>query len=172
MNGVICANHQLRDYVKDNYPEFKLIASRIFNQTDDEGIKELCRKYDLVVLPEQKNNDFELLKRVPAEKIELIVNSFCRWHCPNRAKHYRLISKYNKKMKNPSSFKRNFYKHFLLKRIACPKSSREQIERVRIEPSQIKKYIELGFKNFKVLDRSNPPTPLFVEEYLREAKHL
>lgn len=89
MNEVLVNTAVIEDYVRKNYPGFKLISSttkclRTFDLVRDE----LEKDYYLVVLDSALNKDervFELEKR---DRLELLVDHGCRLNCPNRERHY------------------------------------------------------------------------------------
>lgn len=166
-NGVICMDEKLRQFVKEKFPKYSLIASRIVDEQDEKGLNSLFEKYDLVTLPENLNENLELIGKLPAERTVIILNSFCAVDCPKRDKHYKLNSEFRKR-KLSGEDEMKLMTEFMKELGPCTASKLSQISRVHIEPEDFKKYVDLGIKHFKVLDRRDPPTAGFLKEYLRE----
>lgn len=92
MNEVIVNVPILEQYIRENYPNFRLISSttKCINTLD--GLKnELEKDYYLVVADSVWNNTDELFALENKEKIELIINHACRDNCPMRKVHYNDI---------------------------------------------------------------------------------
>jgi hypothetical protein len=51
--------------------------------------------YDRVVISPEFNRDRDFLKKIPADKAEIIINGDCVPFCPYKQKHYDLVSKDN-----------------------------------------------------------------------------
>ena len=167
-NGVILANDSLHGFIKQNFPKFTRRASRIYNPLTEKSILGLCSEFDVVVLREQLNGKREFIRRLPAEKIELIANSFCFKGCGKIPKHYDLISGMNRRAiegEDPGELCLSHLQGLGL----CDSHTMESIDNVRIEPEQIQQYLDLGIRHFKILDRMNPPTKSLAERYVSYA---
>jgi hypothetical protein len=91
-NEVLVNSDLLEDFIRANYPNYKIISSTTKCLYDQELIrKELEKDYHLVVLDSAMNNTEELFRLDHKEKIELIVNHYCADNCPRRREHYRLV---------------------------------------------------------------------------------
>lgn len=92
MNGVIVATDLLRDYIRQNYPRYRLIASLCFCRKDLEFYKQAQKDYDLVVLHPDLNRDYAFIRRLDTSRLEVLVNEDCFYNCPNRLQHYKNVS--------------------------------------------------------------------------------
>lgn len=94
MNEVIVNSPILEDYIRTNYPKFKLISSTTKCLDKDTLIREeLNKDYYLVVLDSAMNNTDEIFALENKDKVELIANHFCQDNCPNRKAHYAAVGK-------------------------------------------------------------------------------
>jgi collagenase-like PrtC family protease len=91
-NEVLVNSELLEDFIRANYPGYRIISSTTKCLYDTALIqKELEKDYHLVVLDSAMNNTDELFTLDHKEKIELIVNHYCADNCPRRKEHYRLV---------------------------------------------------------------------------------
>lgn len=77
MNQVLVNQPVLEDYIRRNYPDFKLISSTTKRITDVKGLREeLDKDYFLVVLDYDLNHNEEVLSAIQdkAYRIEILVN--------------------------------------------------------------------------------------------------
>jgi collagenase-like PrtC family protease len=141
-NEVLVNSDLLEDFIRVNYPNYKIISSTTKCLYDLELIqKELKKDYHLVVLDSAMNNTEKLFELDHKEKIELIVNHYCADNCPRRKEHYRLVGKaqleYDSVVFPCENIRRTF------KEIQNNKSF--------ISPDMIyDKYLTAGFHNFKL----------------------
>ena len=93
MNECIVVSPILEDYIRTNYPNFKLTSSTCKRITDIEALKdELEKDYSLVVLDYDLNNKFDILEKIPhKEKCEILVNACCNPNCEHRSHHYQTL---------------------------------------------------------------------------------
>lgn len=151
MNQVLVNTQVLEDYIRENYPDYKIISSTTKRITGlDRLMEELDKDYYLVVLDYDLNHDEKVLEKLlpVADKIEILVNETCQPHCPQRAVHYREISRYQLEFdtsikfpcSDPSPIKATF--EGCMKRPAF------------LSNDDVKAYSERGFKNFKIVGRS------------------
>lgn len=96
MNEVIVMSPVLEQYIRENYPGYKITSStckQIRDMNDLNG--ELDKDYNLVVLDYNWNNKFDELALIKDRKrCEILVNACCQPACPRRGDHYRSIGKY------------------------------------------------------------------------------
>ena len=88
-NEILVNSPVLEDYIRKNFPSYRLISSTtkcLRNESDI--INELNKDYELVVLDSAFNNKDVLFTLPHREKIELLVNHYCLDDCPMREKHY------------------------------------------------------------------------------------
>lgn len=98
LNGCIVATEILAQYIRQTYPQYRLIlsvAKTTEPQFDESALQKAVKEYDMVVFPDEYNKDFSFLRNFPADKIELIVDEECPKNCPYTQEHYQSISKYN-----------------------------------------------------------------------------
>ncbi len=97
-NGVIVASDILAGYIRDKFPNLHLMAS-IIKVTCENGAGNLSyyqsleSRFDSYVLDVKDNDNHDLLEKLDREKVEILVNSCCVYHCPHKAEHYDLLVK-------------------------------------------------------------------------------
>lgn len=93
INGVIVVSPVLEEYIRTNFPKYKVTSSTCKRITDiDKLNEETSKKYDIVVLDYDFNNRFDVLEKVQNKEIcEILVNACCQPNCPKRTQHYRDI---------------------------------------------------------------------------------
>jgi collagenase-like PrtC family protease len=96
-NGVIVGSHVLARYIRENYPDYRLVHSLTHFNKDPAYYYEHSDLYDVFVLPPHLNYRKpvlqEMLANLGPEKIEILVNETCFRECNIRQDHYDLISK-------------------------------------------------------------------------------
>ncbi len=168
LNEAIVASPVLEDYLRRNYPKFKLTSSTCKRLNTEEALlAELEKDYHIVVLDYDFNNNFEVLEKLPRKKdIELLVNACCEPECPRRLEHYKSIGEQQiafcehiKKYPNlPFDVSKYDTQHFA----ACPYAARGTFEirklKTHISPDDIwEKYIPMGYEQFKIEGRTASP---------------
>ena len=172
LNEVIVLSPILEEYIRKNYPSYKITSSTCKEiRNADELSAELEKDYHYVVLDYNWNNKFEFLETLPhKEKCELLINACCVPNCPRRGEHYRSIGetqiKYAEYMKTPPMMRKPT--HF--EDFKCPSMLRHiyQITDLptHISPDAIvEKYVPMGFNQFKIEGRTVPDIAL-AENYI------
>lgn len=172
LNEVIVLSTILEEYIRKNYPSYKITSSTCKEiRNADELSAELEKDYHYVVLDYNWNNNFEFLETLPhKEKCELLINACCVPNCPRRGEHYRSIGetqiKYAEYMKTPPMMRKPT--HF--EDFKCPSMLRHiyQITDLptHISPDAIvEKYVPMGFNQFKIEGRTVPDIAL-AENYI------
>ena len=95
MNEVMVFSPILEQYIRENYPSYKINSStcKEIKNADDLNA-EIVKDYQYVVLDYNLNNNFEFIdKLVHPEKLEVLVNTLCVPNCPRRGEHYRQIAR-------------------------------------------------------------------------------
>jgi collagenase-like PrtC family protease len=141
-NEVLVNSDVLENFIRTNYPNYKIISSTTKCLYDLKLIEEELEKdYHLVVLDSAMNNTEKLFELNHKEKIELIVNHYCVDNCPRRKEHYRLVGEaqleYDSVVFPCENIKRSF----------------QEIQKNSsfISPEMIyDKYLDAGFHNFKL----------------------
>ncbi|SEH39147.1 hypothetical protein SAMN02910265_00300 [Ruminococcus flavefaciens] len=170
LNEVIVMSPLLEDYIRKNYPNYKITSSTCKRITDAEQLcSEVEKDYHIVVIDYDVNHDFETLEKIPdKKKCELLVNACCNPNCPMRSEHYKAIglqqiaySNHVRKYPNaPFDTKKLVAEHPEIQKFAdCPCSQRSLFDIVKlknhISPDEIwGKYIPMGFEQFKLEGRT------------------
>ncbi len=150
MNGVIVANEDFHNYLKEKYPNFHYVYSTTNCTTDGNIYNEMYDKYDILVLDYRLNKNIDFLKK--NDKIEILVDDCCP-SCKYRKQHFENVGKYNLGEQidvnclNPENYgkyenPKNFYESLL--RTLNNSLIYEEIE----------EYKKLGFNKFKLTGRS------------------
>ena len=165
LNEVIVNSPLLEDYIRKNYPKYKLTSSTCKRLDDGERLAaELEKDYHIVVVDYDLNNRFDILEKLPnKEKCEFLVNSNCRPKCPDRAQHYynvglQQIGYSNHVRKYPDQP----YDLIVFgdgKNQNCPFFTRDIFDirtlSTNIRPDDIwEKYLPMGFDQFKIEGRT------------------
>ncbi|MBQ8297608.1 MAG: hypothetical protein IJX77_07495 [Ruminococcus sp.] len=165
LNEAIVVSPLLEDYIRKNYPKYKLTSSTCKRITDPEALaEELNRDYHIVVVDYDLNNKFDILKDIPnKDKCELLVNACCEPGCKRRSAHYRSIGEqqiaYCAHIKKYPSVPFNVEKYDPEHYRDCPFSQRGIFEirnlSTHISPDDIwEKYVPMGFSQFKIEGRT------------------
>ena len=158
MNQVLVNQPVLEEYIRCNYPHFKLISSTTKRITGLPGLlEELEKDYFLVVLDYDLNHNQEVLSAIQdkSDKVEILVNEVCYPGCPKRSEHYRQQSQMQLEYDIHTSF-------------PCPNKTKDRkfadcMERPAfISKEEIERYADKGFVNFKIVGRGMPMD--FVKE--------
>ena len=166
-NGVIVVSPLLEEYIRNNYPGYKITSSTCKHITDiDKLNEEADNNYDIVVLDYDFNNKFDILEKVKNKEIcEILVNACCQPNCPKRSQHYRDIGNMQKaicaymktSMKVPFDPKK--YNAKDENSDYCPYMNYDFADSkqhsTHISPEAIfEKYIPMGFNQFKIEGRT------------------
>jgi len=149
-NQVLVNSPVLEDYIRREYPKYKIISSTTKRILDaDTLLKEIDKDYFLVVLDYDLNHNEDVIQKIlpAAGRIEILVNETCNAHCPKRVDHYKEISRHQLEYDtniqypcwDPTPDKRTF--------TGCQK--RPSFMSI----ADVEKYADMGFKNFKIVGR-------------------
>lgn len=159
MNEVIVVSPLLEDYIRKNYPKYKITSSTCKQIEDMDMLNaELEKDYNLVVLDYNWNNRFDELEKIKRkDKCELLINACCTPHCQRRKAHYEHIArghieydKYKKSNGKEGTIQQPFECDQMYLTIY-------DINKypTHISPDDIyEKYAPMGFSNFKIEGRS------------------
>ena len=179
LNEVIVVSPILEDYIRRNYPKYKITSSTCKRLDSVEALNaELKKDYNLVVMDYDLNNKFDLLEQVEDKsRCEILVNACCMPKCKNRVDHYRSIGlqqiaycEHLKKHPNvPFDAEAAVlpeYSHIL----SCPTMDLTHFDirkhATHITPDDIwEKYVPMGFQHFKIEGRTSTMITL-METYL------
>ena len=176
LNEAIVVSPYLEEYLRRNYPKFKLTSSTCKRITNSDALTdELDKDYHIVVVDYDFNNNFEVLEKLPRKKdCELLVNACCEPNCKRRADHYRTIGEqqiaYCAHVKKYPNLPFDIEKHDPENFRNCPYSQRGTFElrdlSTHISPDDIwEKYIPMGFEQFKIEGRTASPLNV-IETYM------
>ncbi|MGN0605250.1 MAG: hypothetical protein ACI4JM_01885 [Oscillospiraceae bacterium] len=169
LNEVIVVSPVLEEYIRKNYPSYKIISSTCKQLRDEKSLNdEFTHDYSLVVLDYNWNNDFERLEKIPfKERCELLINPCCVPNCQRRGEHYRYIGEYQFElcecMKNPN-------KPFTMAEFECEHMQKTFYQttkwKTHINPDDLyNKYVPMGYRNFKIEGRPLPDITV-LESYM------
>ncbi|MCH5340628.1 MAG: hypothetical protein J1E01_04085 [Acetatifactor sp.] len=161
MNQVLVNAPVLEEYIRREYPNYKLISSTTKRINETGGVlAELEKDYFLVVLDYDLNHDEKTLEAIGSEagRVELLVNEVCSPGCPLRAEHYAQQSRAQLEFDVGELFH-------------CPNSNQQKgfsecMKRPAfISNEEIGSYVDKGFVNFKIAGRGMPQNYVY-EAYL------
>ena len=181
MNEVIVLSPLLEEYIRKNYPNYKITSSTCKRITDhDQLYSEVEKDYHIVVIDYDLNHDMEMLSKIPnKKKCELLVNACCNPSCKSRSEHYKAIglqqiayATHVKKFRNaPFDEEKLISEHPEIQRFSrCMCSGRSLFDvtglKNHISPDEIwNTYIPMGFEQFKIEGRTFDMFNL-VEHYI------
>lgn len=160
MNEVMVFSPILEEYIRKNYPGFKINSSTCKEIKDWEQLNEELKKdYHMVVLDYNLNDKLDMLEKIEnKDKVELLVNAVCVPACPRRAQHYQNIGKNQRTIlenrKNPTQ------KPKPIEGWQCEYGDTNSIYTIQdyntyISPEKIWDiYVPMGFSNFKIEGRT------------------
>jgi collagenase-like PrtC family protease len=160
-NQVLVNTQVLEDYLRKNYPKFKFISSTTKRITDPEKLhQELEKDYFMVVLDYDMNHNQEVLESLKpvAERVEILVDEICFPDCPKRLEHYR-----------DEAVKQLAFE--VARPFPCPnRQEKKSFEDCMKKPAfiskeQLKDYVDMGFRNFKLVGRGLPQS-LVLDSYM------
>ncbi|EWM55150.1 hypothetical protein [Ruminococcus flavefaciens] len=170
MNECIVVSPILEEYIRKNYPGFKLTSSTCKRITDPEALKaEMEKDYHIVVLDYDFNNKFDILEKIPhKEKCEILVNACCNPECQYRSLHYQTmgteqiayanhVKKYPNLQYDAKKFAEAHPEGEPVFNCKCDLRSLYDIQglRTHITPDDIwNKYVPMGFNQFKIEGRT------------------
>lgn len=166
LNGVIVNSPLLEEYIKNKFPEFKLIGSVTANNKTEDFLQQRLKQVDILVLPPELNKDFELIKKLQPEKLEILVNEKCVTNCPVKNEHYRLIAE--GALTYDISRADEFYQNNCLGKnlpFAPMQISAEEVAEIAVKT---------GAGHFKISGRSLPPAVLIKDfcQYLPKIEFI
>ena len=175
LNEVIVNSPLLEDYIRKNYPSYKITSSTCKQIRGEEAlVAELEKDYNLVVLDYNWNNDFEFLERLPhKEKCELLVNACCTPNCKRRGEHYSFLGKQQIQRSTINSFQGMGGMQLNVqqeKPFVCEAIQMNFLETVKfsthVTPDTLyNKYVPLGYEQFKIEGRTIHPLNV-IESYV------
>ena len=140
---------------------FAFISSTTKRLTDMESVKkELVGDYALVVLDYDLNCDELTLKALEpyADRLEILVDEICYPHCPKRKDHYADESLMQLTFDKDTRYE-------CTNKMTKPSFAEAMIRPHFIGNDKLPRYIERGYRNFKIVGRGLPQD-MVLESYL------
>lgn len=157
-NGMneVCVNSDLMEnYIRENYPDYKIISSTTKRITSpSEALKEIEKDYFQICLDYDLNHNIEFLESIPKEnrnKIEFLSNAICRPGCPIRKQHYFYTGASQRTWLKE---KYDIHPGCNIKENVTHPSKLGKENNLSLE--DIEKYNKMGFKYFKLEGRTLP----------------
>jgi len=136
-NSVILVNDKLSQWIKEDFPEYKIEASIIKNINTHDKINKALELYDTVVLPTSINENIEFLDKIEEKhRITLFAFAGCGLNCPAKI-CYPSMSKFNKF---------NGYTDF-----ECSQTLKYREMRGKVD-FDLDLYVSMGFDRFKLIE--------------------
>ena len=157
MNEIIVVSPILEDYIRDKYPNVRISSSTSKGITDKDTLSKELDRYDMVVLSNSLNREYQLLNDiVQKDKVEILVNSYCVDNCKFAKEHYNAVglatigegSKFNCKYNIGTTETQRKRNHYI---------SYDDIVNI---------YYPLGFTNFKLDGRGFDWNETVVDSYV------
>jgi len=181
LNEAIVASPLLEEYIRKNFPGYKITSSTCKRITDPEQLcSEVEKDYHIVVIDYDLNHDFDTLSRIPdKKKCELLVNACCNAKCPTRSEHYRaigqqqiIVAEHMRKSPNTPIDMEKVQRDYpgILRFDNCSCAERSLFDVIHLEnhisPDEIwNRYIPMGFEQFKIEGRTAEVLNL-IEHYM------
>ncbi len=179
LNEAIVVSPLLEDYIRKNYPKYKITSSTCKRLNEAELLEaELERDYHIVVVDYDLNNKFDILEKLPhKDKCEILVNACCLPNCPRRSLHYQSIGEqqiaYCEHIRRTPAIPFNptpIIERTLGKDFHCPSMDKTFFDlkesSTNVSPDAIwEKYVPMGFSQFKIEGRTSGTINL-MEIYL------
>ena len=156
MNEVLVNNDILENYIRTNYPSYKICLSTTKRIATKEQYDQYKGKYDYIVLDYTMNHKPEIFDLEDKEHIELLIMTFCRDDCPNTM-HHQYVTNYS----NLNIFSKD--QHYEM--YTCPYFKNNinwnfhdhmNYHKNIIQPDELYDvYVPAGFTNLKLEGRGN-----------------
>jgi len=180
LNGIICCNEELRSYVREKYPEYKITYSITghsnsieINKKLIEYYKELESLYDVIVPRFEMGFNPKFYNQINKSKYELMVNDTCVYGCSQFHDHFLKMNELNRNFKEPwkeLGYEQCWKIHDCwIKNFNPDVGSEKDREKygellgMDFTKDMYKKAINLGYTNFKIMGRENKTEDLKSE---------
>lgn len=168
-NAVILASDLLREHLRREYPQLKLVSS-ILKITNGGGkgkidkYRALAEQYDEVMVHPDDVLNYDLLEQLEdKERYILLVNEYCVRNCPIRPLHYAELSRAAKNFLGHDSSDFNQRQATNGCRSLYTLLADEKHSVLALNTAEISRLREMGFRHFKMQGRghSNGSSILF-----------
>ncbi len=159
-NEVLVFSPILEEYIRKNYPSFKIDSTTCKEIKDIDTLNsELEKDYKYVVLDYNLNNKWDLLENIEhKDKLEVLVNALCIPNCKRRGDHYKNVALNQNIIKENKTLPPNKRKPLIP--WTCEYGDKNCIYTIQeysthISPELIwEKYVPMGINNFKIEGRT------------------
>lgn len=159
LNEVLVVSPILEEYIRKNYPSYKVNSSTCKEIRDIEQLNaEIDKDYNLVVLDYNFNNNFKMLEKIQKkDKCEILINACCEPNCPRRGAHYRFMAEQQMQMLDNRNLPED--ERIPIKQWDCKWEHLPTIYSVCDKPAFVshedlwEKYVPMGFSHFKIEGR-------------------
>lgn len=157
VSGVTVAVPYLAEYIRRNYPHFKLAASVLSNVNSVEKARywEGLGASVITLNHTELNRDFRLLGKIRKAVgcgLQLLVNDNCLQGCPLFSYHHNVIAHASQSAESRGSYTFDYC------RLSCRRMMLADpanfIKATWIRPEDLKHYEEIGIDHFKLVDRT------------------
>ena len=153
-NAIIVHNALLESYLREKYPQFKVISSTTKCLNIEDTKKEFDNpNYDLICLNYNLNNNWKFLDSFSSKaisKCELLCNAICPPGCPDRLEHYKRNGEFALNVGKPYKKLPSCFVY-----LTNDVSELTRTSSSYITPEQIfNEYVPRGFQYFKLEGRS------------------
>jgi alcohol sulfotransferase len=139
-NSIVCHSNNLARRIKADFPHYTLRASIMRSINTLEKVERNLELYDQLVIPMEMNDDDEFLQKIPCkERIMLFANAACGYSCPQRT-CWVGVSQMNQGREETSDCSQNAL----------------HLKNVGKTFFDVKKFHEMGFRNFKLIPSTIP----------------
>ena len=158
-NEILVNSSLLEEYLRNKYPNFKYISSATRCIRDIDKLNKLLDddKYYLVLGDYRDNFNIEFLNNIKNKnKLEILINPYCKLDCKLRELHYKVLSQ----LQLNQQVDRNF-------NCPCEYLHWFDVEKSNniIKTDQLQQYIDMSFFNFKIEGRRMHPVDV-IDSYI------
>ena len=139
-NSVIVLDHELRDWICEDFPDYLLEYSVIGEIASADKILDVHEMYDVINFRVNHHTDMGELALMPyKEKLRVFANIWCQFNCPDQL-CYKILSTYNKTLGD-------------FQKVKCSKKTikRPNLGYIKYDLQQ---FIDIGISRFKFMTHS------------------
>lgn len=155
-NYVTISSPILHEYIRNNYPKYKIKCSLIHSCVNKlktiDDYKKLQDEWEMIILPPDIGFNVELVSNLDVSRVEILVNEYCIKDCANRTEHYELLSLIQKGDIHPNA------EHEMHLRGKCLSSDFDLIKHrgtCHLTSDIFDQLYECGVRNFKLQGRKD-----------------
>ena len=171
MNEVLVFSPILEEYIRKNYPSYKIDSTTCKELKSVDALnEELDKDYKYVVLDYNMNNKWGQIEQLHhKEKLEVLVNALCVPECKRRGDHYKNIALNQEIMKENRTLPPEKRKHIIPWK--CEYGDMNCLYTIQDYPTFVspeliwEKYVPMGINNFKIEGRT-ASVPNLIETYM------